>query len=153
MQQDRQQLNNENRFLLEHIGQSIMGEEVSPNVGFREYGIAKIKRLGGRIDYVVVKWDNDRFIPHVCFDPNCTKGTIAEILSVFIYARKDDPIEVEEKPKAEFPTPDVKTMSHEDMKYELMFLHGLKEEEVKEYKNTLTRRAKVIEMRSKLLLK
>ena len=138
---------------MEHIQEAFLGEEVSPDTPFTGYGIAKIQRLGGRVDYAAATWNSSIYAPHIVFDPNCNKGAMEKILCLYIYGRVGyrnsvgKPVEEKTVKKAVFPQLDLASMNHEDMRTELSLLHGLSEEEIKRYKNPLTRRAKVAEMR------
>ena len=149
------QQQNDYRFVLEHIQEGFLGEEVSADTPFTDYAIAKVQRYGGRIDYVAVKWDESIFGARIIFDPNCTKGAIEKIIYTYIYGRVAYKTAIPEEVPTEVKNPDftqidVKKMNHEAMRAELSLLHGLSDDEIRQYKNPITRRAKVVEMRAKL---
>ena len=137
------------RFLLEHIGQAFIGEEVPVNTAFNDYALARCQRITGEIDHVVVKWNPELYLPVVTFDPNCGKGVITQILGLFIYSR------AESQPKPEAPKPrkirftkSPESMTGRELFFELESIHGLTKEHVNQYKGMDARIAKVKEMRS-----
>lgn len=138
----------EARFVLEHIHQVFLGEEVPITTAFNQYAIAKIQRIGGRLDYVAVKWDFQLYVPKVVFDPNCGKGMIEKLLYLYVYEKVNAPIQTPppKKTKDFFTrTPDI--MTGDALYAELELIHGLTKEQCKQYRSMPARIAKVIEMR------
>ena len=135
------------RFLLEHIGQAFLGEEVPITTAFNDYAIARCQRINGIIDHVVVKWDFRLYVPIICFDPSCHNGTIIKLLSLFIYGRAAEKIERKPPEPLKFSRPPEK-MTGKELQFELETIHGLSREQVNQYKAMDARVAKVKEMRS-----
>lgn len=138
----------EARFVLEHIQQAFLGEEVPITCAFNDYGIAKAQRISGRIDYVAVKWDFSLYIPKIVFDPNCSNGTIVKLLCLYVYSKVIEAVRPPEPKKVDaFFTKSSAKMSGEELKFELKMIHGLSDEKVAMYKSMPSRVAKVVEMR------
>jgi len=136
------------RFVLEHIQQSFLGEEVPITCAFNEYAVAKVERIGGRQDYVAAKWNFELYVPWIVFDPYCSKGTITKILCLYVYNKVSEPVKPTPPKKVEAYLKNLKNMSGEEMFFELEFIHGLSNEQVHSYKNMTVRKAKVVEMRA-----
>jgi len=135
------------RFLLEHIGQTFLGEEVPMDTPFNDYAIARCRRIGGRIDHVVVKFNFNIYAPFVSFDPNCGKGTIEKLISLFIYERANKKVERKPPEPLRFSRkPEL--MTGKELLFELETIHGLSREQSDQYKAMDARVAKVKEMRS-----
>ena len=140
--------NPEARFVLEHIQQAFLGEEVSATTAFNDYAIAKAQRVSGRIDYVAVKWDFSLYVPRIIFDPNCSNGTIVKLLCLYVYSKVIEAVKPPEPKKVDaFFTKSPAKMSGDELKFELRMIHGLTDEEVSEYRSMPNRVAKVIQMR------
>lgn len=142
----------EARFVLEHIHQVFLGEEVPITCAFNKYAIAKVQRQWNEIDYVAVKWDFNLYVPIVIFDPNCINGTIEKLLCLYVYEK------VGEIPKPKSPktiedfTKSPDKMSGDEMYLELKMFHGLTDAQCKQYRSMPARKAKVLEMRRLLTL-
>ena len=137
----------EYRFILEHIQQAFLGEEVPITCAFNEYAVAKIERVGGRQDYVAAKWDFDLYVPRIVFDPYCGKGMIAKVLCLYVYNKVSEPVKPTPPKKVEAYLKNLKNMTGEEMYFELEFIHGLSNEQAHGYRNLMVRKAKVVEMR------
>lgn len=138
----------EARFVLEHIQQAFLGEEVPITCAFNEYAIAKAQRISGRVDYVAVKWDFSLYVPRIIFDPLCSNGTIVKLLCLYVYNKVAEIVKPPEPKKVDaFFTKSPNKMSSEELKFELKMIHNLSEEKVKEYRSMPNMIAKVIEMR------
>ena len=141
-------------FVLEHIHQVFLGEEVPITTAFNQYAIARISRVGGRTDYVAVKWNFQLYCPIVVFDPNCGKGTIDKLLCLYVYDKVDAPVAPTPPKKTEqffTRTPDL--MTGEALYAELELIHGLTKEQCRQYRSMPARMAKVTEMRRIMDLK
>ncbi len=142
----------EARFVLEHIHQIFLGEEVPTDTEFKGYGIAKVLRLSGMEDYVAIKWEP--YVPKIVFDPNCWKGSIQKLLCLYVYEKVDAPVAPTPPKKTEqffTRTPDL--MTGEALYAELELIHGLTKEQCRQYRSMPARMAKVTEMRRIMDLK
>lgn len=146
-----QVFNNQNpeaRFVLEHIQQAFLGEEVSATTAFNDYAIAKVQRVTGREDYVCVKWDFSLYVPRIIFDPHCSNGTIAKLLCLYVYSKVIEEKKPEPPKKVDaFFSKSPNKMTGDELKFELKMIHGLTDEEMAEYRSMTSRIAKTIEMR------
>jgi len=138
----------EARFVLEHIQQAFLGEEVPITCAFNEYAIAKAQRISGQVDYVAVKWDFSLYVPRIVFDPKCFNGTIVKLLCLYVYSKVAEIVKPPEPKRVDaFFSKSPSKMTGEELKFELRMIHGLSDEKVAEYKSMPSRVAKVIEMR------
>jgi hypothetical protein len=145
---DKKEAEFQARFVLEHIHQVFLGEEVPITTAFNQYAIARVVRVGGRTDYVVVKWDFHLYVPKVVFDPNCGKGTIQSLQCLYVYDKVDVPTPAPPPKKTEqlfTRRPD--EMTGDALYAELELIHGLSKEQCKQYRSMPARMAKVTEMR------
>ena len=142
------------RFVLEHIHQIFLGEEVPITTAFNQYAIAKVQRFGNRIDYVAVKWNFTLYVPVIVFDPNCGRGTIQKLLCLYVYDKVNVPAPPPAPKKTEqffTRTPDL--MTGEALYAELELIHGITKEQCRQYRSMPARMAKVTEMRRIMDLK
>jgi len=144
----------EARFVLEHIHQIFLGEEVPITTAFNQYAIAKVQRFGNRIDYVAVKWDFKLYVPVIVFDPHCNRGTIQKLLCLYVYSKIDEPVAPPPPKKTQdFFTRSPDLMTGDALYAELELVHGLTKEQCRMYRSMPARMAKVTEMRRIMDLK
>lgn len=138
----------EARFVLEHIQQAFLGEEVPVTCAFNDYAIAKVQRITGSVDYVAVKWDFSLYVPRIVFDPKCSNGTIVKWLCLYVYSKVAEAIKPEPPKKVDaFFTKSPNKMTADELKHELVMVHGFSDEKMAEYRSMPARIAKVTEMR------
>ena len=135
----------EYKFVLEHIGMPKLGREVEVGTVFSGNAIAKVSKSGGREFYVAVKWDDVNECMKLIFDPYTTSGFIVRYEKLYIYDKEQAPIVVITPPTHSVKDP--KTMKEDEIKIELLYVHGLTEEQYSELSNLSNRKAKVAELR------
>ena len=149
MQQEKQQAFKSTKMVLENIGVAKLGTKQSPNDPFEGKAIAKILRTNSDVDHVVVKWDSIYERPSVTFDPNGSRGMIAEFIFIYTYdwdsIRKADK-KMEESSKKLGVKP-VGNMDLAEINLELLYVHGVSEEMLNEYKTIYARRALLAQKR------
>ena len=151
---DKKEAEFQARFVLEHIHQIFLGEEVPITTAFNQYAIAKVQRYGGRLDYVAVKWDFQLYVPRMVFDPNCGKGLVEKLLCLYVYDKVNVPAPPPPPKKTEqffARSPDI--MTGDALYAELELIHGLSKEQCRQYRSMPARMAKVTEMRRLMDLK
>lgn len=148
MQQEKQLQYKGTNDVLEFIGASEIGEKNSPNKPFDGRAIAKVIRNTSDVDMVAVMYDTTYERPYVIFDPNCNDGLVVEFVFVYTYdwngikdadAEMKSPSYVSDKP--------ISSMKAEEVDVELMYVYGMKEAEVKEYRTVASRKALLAQKR------
>ena len=149
MQQEKQQAYRSTMMVLENIGVAKLGEKQQPSKPFEGKAIAKVVRASGDVDHVVVKWDDIHERPYVVFDPNGGRGMINEY--VFIYTYDWGAINKADKKIGDISKKlGIKPVSNMDLvevNLELLYVHGLTENELNEYKTIYARRALLAQKR------
>lgn len=135
------------RFILEHIGEQVLGKEASIRTAFEGYAVAKILRNSGNEDFIACRWDKILCSPIATFDPNGGRGMIDKFILLYIYEASIVEELVVPTREPEVFTKDPSLMTGEEMHIELTLVHGMSEIVFKSYRNMASRKAKVIEMR------
>lgn len=134
--------------VLEFLGMSVIGDKQDPCRPFSGRAMAKVIRNNANVDMVAVMYDTTYERPYVIFDPNCNDGLISEYVFIYTYDwdgvnKADD----EMKSEAHVKPKSVHTMKAEEVDIELMYVHGLTEEAIKEYKTLASRKALIVQKR------
>ena len=135
---------------MENIGVAKLGAKSKPNEEFTGKAIAKVLRFNGDSNYVVVVWDSIREKPSVVFDPCSASGMVSEFIHIHTYdwdeIRKKDEALAENSKRIGVKR--IHDMDLSEINIELLYIHGMKQEKLDQYKSIVSRQALLAQLRS-----